>query len=161
MSWWFYFLFGFESVNSILAFLCPFWSCKGNERNFHAWSPYHIFSIASMLCTDIPFVSEQTLIICLLSEVGKGKSSNWYLYLSQLPSYYTILATFNDFETEALQVQLGSSVYKILVLHFDCFMLHSAYYFSGWWGYLGCSKGSSRNKIRLGRSNTTDERVGI
>ncbi|CAL5086802.1 unnamed protein product [Urochloa decumbens] len=27
----------------------------------------------------------------------------WYTYLSQLPSYYTILAAFNDFEVEALQ----------------------------------------------------------
>ncbi|VAH36546.1 unnamed protein product [Triticum turgidum subsp. durum] len=44
------------------------------------------------------------LIVCLLAEVGKGKSSGWYLYLSQLPTYYTILATFNDFEIEALQV---------------------------------------------------------
>ncbi|KAM3389738.1 hypothetical protein ACQJBY_011723 [Aegilops geniculata] len=44
------------------------------------------------------------LIVCLLAEVGKGKSSGWYLYLSQLPTYYTILATFKDFEIEALQV---------------------------------------------------------
>ncbi|VAH51864.1 unnamed protein product [Triticum turgidum subsp. durum] len=44
------------------------------------------------------------LIVCLLAEVGKGKSSGWYLYLSQLPTYYTILATFNNFEIEALQV---------------------------------------------------------
>uniref|UniRef100_A0A0A9FTB8 SET domain-containing protein n=1 Tax=Arundo donax TaxID=35708 RepID=A0A0A9FTB8_ARUDO len=48
--------------------------------------------------------SVQILIVCLLAEVGKGKSSVWYPYLSQLPSYYTILATFNDFEVEALQV---------------------------------------------------------
>uniref|UniRef100_A0A0D3GQU5 SET domain-containing protein n=1 Tax=Oryza barthii TaxID=65489 RepID=A0A0D3GQU5_9ORYZ len=61
--------------------------------------------IASSVASHLPRLSSvQTLIICLLSEVGKGKSSNWYLYLSQLPSYYTILATFNDFETEALQL---------------------------------------------------------
>ncbi|CAN6175361.1 unnamed protein product [Urochloa humidicola] len=48
--------------------------------------------------------SVQTLIVCLLAEVGKGRNSGWYTYLSQLPSYYTILATFNDFEIEALQV---------------------------------------------------------
>lgn len=50
------------------------------------------------------FLLAQRLIVCLLAEVGKGKSSSWYLYLSQLPSYYTVLATFNDFEIEALQV---------------------------------------------------------
>ncbi|CAN6168034.1 unnamed protein product [Urochloa humidicola] len=48
--------------------------------------------------------SVQTLIVCVLAEVGKGRNSGWYTYLSQLPSYYTILATFNDFEIEALQV---------------------------------------------------------
>ncbi|CAD6223819.1 unnamed protein product [Miscanthus lutarioriparius] len=48
--------------------------------------------------------SVQILIVCLLAEVGKGRNSVWYPYLSQLPSYYTILATFNDFEVEALQV---------------------------------------------------------
>ncbi|KAJ1290852.1 hypothetical protein BS78_02G274500 [Paspalum vaginatum] len=48
--------------------------------------------------------SVQTLIVCLLAQVGEGRNSIWYPYLSQLPSYYTILATFNDFEVEALQV---------------------------------------------------------
>ncbi|XP_006657681.2 protein SET DOMAIN GROUP 40 [Oryza brachyantha] len=61
--------------------------------------------IASAVASCLPRLSSvQTLIICLLAEVGRGNSSNWYLYLSQLPTYYTILATFNDFETEALQV---------------------------------------------------------
>jgi len=46
----------------------------------------------------------QILIVCLLAEVEKGRNSVWYTYLSQLPSYYTVLATFNDFEVEALQV---------------------------------------------------------
>ncbi|CAN6205326.1 unnamed protein product [Urochloa humidicola] len=48
--------------------------------------------------------SVQILIVCLLAEVGKGRNSIWYTYLSQLPSYYTVLAAFNDFEVEALQV---------------------------------------------------------
>ncbi|XP_066399956.1 protein SET DOMAIN GROUP 40-like isoform X2 [Miscanthus floridulus] len=48
--------------------------------------------------------SVQILIVCLLAEVGKGRNSVRYPYLSQLPSYYTILATFNDFEVETLQV---------------------------------------------------------
>ncbi|KAL5197144.1 hypothetical protein ABZP36_000656 [Zizania latifolia] len=61
--------------------------------------------VASCVVSHLPRLSSvQTLIICLLTEVGRGRNSNWYLYLSQLPTYYTILATFNDFETEALQV---------------------------------------------------------
>lgn len=73
MSWWFYFLFDFESVNSILAFLCPFWSCKGNERNFHAWSPYHIFSIASMLSLIFPLYLSRpwSYVYCLKWEKGR------------------------------------------------------------------------------------------
>jgi hypothetical protein len=59
---------------------------------------------------DILFAILQILILCLLAEVGKGKTSVWYPYLSQLPSYYTLLATFSDFEVEALQVQLGRSI---------------------------------------------------
>uniref|UniRef100_A0ACD5U7M9 Uncharacterized protein n=1 Tax=Avena sativa TaxID=4498 RepID=A0ACD5U7M9_AVESA len=62
-------------------------------------------NIAACVGAHRPRLSNvQRLIVCLLAEVGKGKSSSWYLYLSQLPSYYTILATFNDFEIEALQV---------------------------------------------------------
>ncbi|KAI5010971.1 hypothetical protein ZWY2020_013108 [Hordeum vulgare] len=61
--------------------------------------------IASCIDAHRPRLSSiQRLIVCFLAEVAKGKSSSWYLYLSQLPSYYTILATFNDFEIEALQV---------------------------------------------------------
>jgi hypothetical protein len=56
------------------------------------------------MLTGLLFVILQILIVCLLAEVGKGRNSVWYPYLSQLPSYYTILATFNDFEVEALQV---------------------------------------------------------
>jgi hypothetical protein len=56
------------------------------------------------MLTFLLFVIPQILIVCLLAEVGKGRNSVWYPYLSQLPSYYTILATFNDFEVEALQV---------------------------------------------------------
>ncbi|KAG8068184.1 hypothetical protein GUJ93_ZPchr0005g15135 [Zizania palustris] len=60
--------------------------------------------VASCVPSHLPRLSSvQTLIICLLTEVGRGRSSNWYLYSSQLPTYYTILATFNDFEIEALQ----------------------------------------------------------
>ncbi|KAL6639219.1 hypothetical protein ACP70R_022949 [Stipagrostis hirtigluma subsp. patula] len=61
--------------------------------------------IASSVRAHQPRLSSvQVLIVCFLAEVGKGKSSVWYPYLSQLPSYYTLLATFNDFEVEALQV---------------------------------------------------------
>lgn len=47
----------------------------------------------------------QILIVCLLYEVGKGKSSWWYTYLMLLPRCYEILATFGPFEKQALQVQ--------------------------------------------------------
>jgi hypothetical protein len=66
---------------------------------------------------DILFAILQILILCLLAEVGKGKTSAWYPYLSQLPSYYTLLATFSDFEVEALQVQLDRSVVRFYTLH--------------------------------------------
>ncbi|TVU39347.1 hypothetical protein EJB05_12760, partial [Eragrostis curvula] len=62
-------------------------------------------SVAARVRAHQPRLSSvQILIVCLLTEVGKGKNSVWYPYLSQLPSYYTLLATFNDFEVEALQV---------------------------------------------------------
>ncbi|OEL34563.1 Protein SET DOMAIN GROUP 40 [Dichanthelium oligosanthes] len=61
--------------------------------------------IAACVSAHRPRLSSvQILIVCLLAEVGKGRNSIWYPYLSQIPSYYTILATFNDFEVEALQV---------------------------------------------------------
>ncbi|RCV12982.1 hypothetical protein SETIT_2G310400v2 [Setaria italica] len=61
--------------------------------------------VAACISAHRPHLSSvQILIVCLLAEVGKGRNSVWYIYLSQLPSYYTILATFNDFEVEALQV---------------------------------------------------------
>ncbi|KAL6897357.1 hypothetical protein ACP4OV_007053 [Aristida adscensionis] len=61
--------------------------------------------VASCVRAHRPRLSSvQILIVCLLVEVGKGKSSIWYPYLSQLPTYYTILANFNDFEVEALQI---------------------------------------------------------
>lgn len=47
----------------------------------------------------------QILIVCLLYEVGKGKSSRWHAYLMLLPRCYEILATFGPFEKQALQVQ--------------------------------------------------------
>ncbi|PON55551.1 N-lysine methyltransferase SETD [Parasponia andersonii] len=46
----------------------------------------------------------QILSTCLLYEMNKGKSSWWYPYLMNLPPSYDILATFGEFEKQALQV---------------------------------------------------------
>ncbi|XP_024027484.1 protein SET DOMAIN GROUP 40 [Morus notabilis] len=46
----------------------------------------------------------QILIVGLLYEMNKGRSSWWYPYLVNLPRGYDILATFGEFEKQALQV---------------------------------------------------------
>ncbi|KAK9062131.1 hypothetical protein SSX86_019316 [Deinandra increscens subsp. villosa] len=48
--------------------------------------------------------STQILTVALLNEVSKGKRSKWYPYLTQFPSSYDILASFDRFEIEALQL---------------------------------------------------------
>lgn len=47
----------------------------------------------------------QMLTVCLLYEIGKGKGSWWYPYLVHLPQSYDILATFGEFQRQALQVR--------------------------------------------------------
>ncbi|CAL9230627.1 unnamed protein product [Arabidopsis halleri] len=49
--------------------------------------------------------STQILSVCLLYEMGKGKRSFWYPYLVHLPRDYDLLATFGEFEKQALQVE--------------------------------------------------------
>ncbi|KAJ0232664.1 Protein SET DOMAIN GROUP 40 [Hirschfeldia incana] len=49
--------------------------------------------------------STQVLSVCLLYEMSKGKSSLWYPYLFHLPRDYDLLATFGEFEKQALQVE--------------------------------------------------------
>ncbi|KVI08676.1 Rubisco LS methyltransferase, substrate-binding domain-containing protein [Cynara cardunculus var. scolymus] len=46
--------------------------------------------------------STQILTVALLNEVAKGKRSWWYLYLTQFPSNYDILSSFDQFEIQAL-----------------------------------------------------------
>ncbi|KAF9683841.1 hypothetical protein SADUNF_Sadunf04G0056000 [Salix dunnii] len=46
----------------------------------------------------------QILTVCLLYEMGKGKSSWWYPYMMHLPRSYDVLASFSEFEMQALQV---------------------------------------------------------
>ncbi|CAI0442234.1 unnamed protein product [Linum tenue] len=46
----------------------------------------------------------QRLGVCLLHEMGKGRDSWWWPYLKQLPRGYDTLATFSEFEKQALQV---------------------------------------------------------
>ncbi|KAL5102086.1 hypothetical protein RYX36_006413 [Vicia faba] len=48
--------------------------------------------------------SVQILTVCLLYEVGKGKTSLWHPYLVHLPQSYDLLAMFGEFEKQALQV---------------------------------------------------------
>ncbi|KAK4430486.1 protein SET DOMAIN GROUP 40 [Sesamum alatum] len=48
--------------------------------------------------------STQILSVALLNEVNKGRSSLWYHYLKQLPQSYDLLASFGQFEIEALQI---------------------------------------------------------
>ncbi|KAI9118085.1 hypothetical protein K1719_010417 [Acacia pycnantha] len=59
----------------------------------------------SIAVNNHPYLSSsQILIVCLLYELGKGKSSEWHPYLIHLPHTYDILATFGEFEKQALQV---------------------------------------------------------
>ncbi|CAN6464108.1 unnamed protein product [Victoria cruziana] len=46
----------------------------------------------------------QVLAVCLLSEVCKGRDSQWHPYLIQLPRSYDLLANFSQFEVQAFQV---------------------------------------------------------
>ncbi|KAL5811919.1 hypothetical protein ACOSQ3_026869 [Xanthoceras sorbifolium] len=48
--------------------------------------------------------STQVFSVCLLYEVGKGRSSWWYTYLVNLPRSYDVLSGFGEFEKQALQV---------------------------------------------------------
>ncbi|XP_051146391.1 protein SET DOMAIN GROUP 40 [Andrographis paniculata] len=48
--------------------------------------------------------SPQILSIALLNEINKGPSSAWYPYLKQLPQSYDLLASFTQFEIDALQI---------------------------------------------------------
>lgn len=57
----------------------------------------------------------QVLIVCLLYEMGKGKTSRWHPYLMHLPHTYDILAMFGEFEKRALQVQFLFDIFVYLV----------------------------------------------
>ncbi|XP_076954133.1 protein SET DOMAIN GROUP 40-like [Bidens hawaiensis] len=58
----------------------------------------------SISVSKFPFSSTQILTVALLNEVSKGKRSWWYPYLTQFPSNYDILASFDQFEIQALQL---------------------------------------------------------
>lgn len=53
----------------------------------------------------------QILIVGLLYEMDKGRSSWWYPYLMNLPRGYNVLATFGEFEKQALQVLFSDHMY--------------------------------------------------
>ncbi|XP_030953208.1 protein SET DOMAIN GROUP 40 [Quercus lobata] len=48
--------------------------------------------------------STQIFTVCLLHELGKGKSSWWHPYLIHMPRSYDLLSTFCEFHVKALQV---------------------------------------------------------
>ncbi|XP_049384686.1 protein SET DOMAIN GROUP 40 [Solanum stenotomum] len=48
--------------------------------------------------------STQILVVGLLNEANKGKSSRWWPYLKQFPRSYDTLADFGKFEIQALQI---------------------------------------------------------
>ncbi|XP_045832426.1 protein SET DOMAIN GROUP 40 isoform X1 [Trifolium pratense] len=59
--------------------------------------------------------SVQILTVCLLYEVGKGKTSRWHPYLVHLPQSYDLLAMFGEFEKQALQVQFLLEILVYLI----------------------------------------------
>lgn len=59
--------------------------------------------------------SVQILTVCLLYEVGKGKTSRWHPYLMHLPQSYDVLAMFGEFEKNALQVQFLLEILVYLI----------------------------------------------
>ncbi|KAK9106455.1 hypothetical protein Syun_022466 [Stephania yunnanensis] len=67
-----------------------------------------LISMDNKLCCSIRrypnLSSSQMLSVCLLAEMGKGRSSRWHTYLMQFPRSYDTLAGFARFETQALQV---------------------------------------------------------
>nr|XP_043632063.1 protein SET DOMAIN GROUP 40 isoform X2 [Erigeron canadensis] len=58
----------------------------------------------SMCVSKSNLSSTQVLAVALLNEVAKGKQSWWYPYLTQFPTNYDILASFDQFEIQALQL---------------------------------------------------------
>ncbi|KAI3798726.1 hypothetical protein L1987_34004 [Smallanthus sonchifolius] len=58
----------------------------------------------SMSVSKFSLSSTQILTVALLNEVSKGKRSWWYPYFTQFPSNYDILASFDQFEIQALQL---------------------------------------------------------
>ncbi|XP_008805044.1 protein SET DOMAIN GROUP 40 isoform X2 [Phoenix dactylifera] len=61
--------------------------------------------LASCVRSHPRLSSTQILTVCLLAEVGKGRGSQWYPYLVQLPRSYNTLANFTNFEIQTLQVE--------------------------------------------------------
>lgn len=60
--------------------------------------------------------SIQVLVVYLLTEIAKGKNSLWYPYLLQLPHNYYTLASFTDFQAQALQVEDAVKVAQRVIL---------------------------------------------
>lgn len=58
----------------------------------------------SLSLSKMRLSSTQILTVALLNEVAKGKRSWWYPYLTQFPTNYDVLASFDEFEIQALQL---------------------------------------------------------
>nr|GEY73803.1 protein SET domain group 40 [Tanacetum cinerariifolium] len=58
----------------------------------------------SLSLSKISLSSTQILTVALLNEVAKGKRSWWYPYLTQFPTNYDVLASFDEVEIQALQL---------------------------------------------------------
>lgn len=65
----------------------------------------------------------QILAVCLLYEMGKGKSSRWYPYFLHLPRSYDVMASFSECEKQALQVQFPISSFVAPLLFLVCWVM--------------------------------------
>ncbi|KAG8391089.1 hypothetical protein BUALT_Bualt01G0151500 [Buddleja alternifolia] len=71
----------------------------------HSLITKHQKQVLSSALGKYPLLSStQILSIVLLNELDKGRSSCWYPYLKQMPRSYDLLASFGQFEIEALQI---------------------------------------------------------
>lgn len=75
--------------------------------------------LLNLLCLLLSLCIMQILSVCLLYEMGKGKTSRWHPYLMHLPQSYDVLATFGEFEKQALQVQFLLEI-LIYLIRLDC-----------------------------------------
>ena len=88
-------------------------------QNFHSFKCniiyFYLFDVIEFFLFLI-----QIFTVCLLHEMGKGKSSWWHPYLIHMPRSYDLLSTFCEFHVKALQVlfftlQFFNNLHKLIV----------------------------------------------